>query len=74
MTKESSRTENESGIANPYTKACRIANPTRLDDQLNDFYDFLDSEINNNGAIDMNINIQNNPNNAGGGAVPNVNE
>ena len=43
-------------------------------DQLNDFYDFLDSEINNNGAIDMNINIQNNPNNAGGGAVPNVNE
>jgi hypothetical protein len=31
MTKESSRTENESRIANPYTKACRIANPTRLD-------------------------------------------
>ena len=29
MTKESSRTENESGIANPYTKACRIANPPR---------------------------------------------
>ena len=59
-----------SGIANPYTKACWITNPTRR----NDFYDFLDSEINNNCAIDMNINIQNNPNNAGGGAVPNVNE
>ena len=43
-------------------------------EQLNDFYNFLGSEINNNGAVDMNINIQNNPNNAGGGAVPNVDE
>ena len=43
-------------------------------EELNDFYKFLKLEINNNGAVNMNINIQNNPNNAGGGAIPNVNE
>ncbi|MDD3281537.1 MAG: hypothetical protein PHC83_08205, partial [Bacteroidales bacterium] len=54
------------------TKGCIGLEGTKK--QLNDFYNFLETEIDNNGAIDMNINIQGNPNNNGGGTIPNINE